>query len=122
MEVYNKLIKKWSSSSIFFKPINTINPLNDILCLFVINIDKYSSVLNSGVILVYNSYVEIHIETYSKYDTYGTYFDIEYNFYNINAIIELVLKGDNIETELFEHSVLAKSRENKINAILNKII
>ena len=109
MTIFEELEKKWSSSSISFDYKGKLPPFADIFCLFSIKIDN-------GFI-IYEKYVEICLDG-SLGESYGTFFDIEYNFYVIDAIIELVLKGVNIETNEFEGLVLVKSRENKINRIL----
>ena len=111
MTIFEELEKKWSSSSISFDYKGKLPPFADIFCLFSIKIDN-------GVIIIYEKYVEIYLDG-SLGESYGAFFDIEYNFYVIDAIIELVLKGVNIETNEFEELVLVKSRENKINRILN---
>ena len=49
----------------------------------------------------------------------SNYFYLDYNFYNIDALLELVINYVDIELPNFRDLVLSKSRENKINAVLN---
>jgi len=116
MEVFNKLVKKWSNGSIsFHKKLVDKKELNDFHNdLFTIRI---ISTEDSNTIIVYKDFVEIYFNIYKIMAS--NHFDLEYNFYNIDALLELTLNGIDIELPNFRDLVLCKSRENKINAILN---
>jgi len=116
MEVFNKLVKKWSHCSIsFHKKLVDKKDLNDFHHdLFTIRIISTS---DSNTIIVYKDFVEIYFNIYKIMAS--NHFDLEYNFYNIDALLELTLNGIDIELPNFRDLVLSKSRENKINAILN---
>ena len=117
MEVYNRLIKKWSNSSISF----TKSKLGDDIVknfhfnLFDIRLKKRPDY--NGSISVFIGFIEM----YFVIDGIMTsnYFYLDYNFYNIDALLELVINYVDIELPNFRDLVLSKSRENKINAVLN---
>jgi len=116
MEVYNKLVKKWSNSSIsFHKKLIGKKDLYDFHHdLFTITI---ISISDSNTIIVYKDFIEIYFYIYKIMAS--NHFDLDYNFYNIDALLELVVNDVDIELPNFRDLVLSKSRENKINAILN---
>jgi len=116
MEVYNKLVKKWSSSSIFFNESKLGADIvkNFHLNLFDIRLKKIPDY--NGSISVFIGFVEMYFVIDGNMTS--NYFDLDYNFYNIDALLELVVNGVDVELPNFRDLVLSKSRENKINVIL----
>ena len=112
MTIFEELVKKWSSSSISFIKNIVDNDTNQFyLTLFTIKIE------NKGTIIVCKDFIEIYFFIDDKMRS--CYFDLDYNFFNIDAIMDLVMSEVDIENPSFRDIILAKSRENKINYIIS---
>ena len=109
---------KWKDyPSVLFSSQFITNPSSDLLNLFSINLEAFGPKTLSGVIIIYMSCIEIYV--YGDTNTEDNYFDLEFNYFNINSILELILNGIFVEDSNFKDKVLSKSREDKIYIVLN---
>jgi hypothetical protein len=118
LNIIDLLKTKWKDyPSILFLPQFITNPSSDLLNLFCINLEVFGPKTLSGVIIIYINCIEIYL--HDDTHTEDNYFDIEFNYFNINSILELILNGIFVEDPNFKDKVLSKSREDKIYLVLN---
>ena len=104
MEIINKLKDKWGNKWEFETDngifIHQGNPIKNAIAYFDINkcLDFY--------------YIKSTIQ-------YKRKFYIEFNFYNLDALIDILSNKLIDENFITTQDILTKSRENKINVILN---
>jgi hypothetical protein len=111
MTIFEELVKKWSSSSIsFIKNIVDNDTKEFFLTLFTIKIE------GKGTIIVCKDFIEIYFFIDDK--MISCYFDLDYNFFNIDSVLELIMNDIDIKNPSFRDIILVKSRENKINYII----
>ena len=111
MTIFEELVKKWSSSSISFIKNIVDNDTNQFfLPLFSIKIE------NKGTIIVCKDFIEIYF--FIDDEMRSCYFNLDYNFFNIDSVLELIMNDIDIENPSFRYIILVKSRENKINYII----
>ena len=103
MTVFEKIEKKWSSSSISFLKNSE---------------ELYITIKNIGTISFFKDF--IYICFYLDEKVVSCYLTLDYTFYNIDALIEFIINDKYIVKDTcFIELILSKSRDNKINYIIS---